>query len=86
MKTDSPVFIVTMGVVSIFGMLFATIIYNIHDNGSILRMKLEKGYQECIIMHPNDKQVEHVWQKECQDIIIVGSKDAEKNQGDKNGD
>jgi hypothetical protein len=77
MKTDNPVFLMTMGVVSIFGMLFATIAYNIQDNSSILRMNLEKGYQECIIMHPNGKWVEHVWQKECQDINI---------KGDKNGD
>jgi len=71
MKSNDRVFIITMAIVSIFGMLFATISYNIGDNSKILRSKIEKGYQECVVFVPDNNQPAIVWQKECQTTVLM---------------
>jgi hypothetical protein len=72
MKSNDRVFIITMAIVSIFGMLFATISYNIGDNSKIFRLKIEKGYQECVVFIPdNNHNPMIVWQKECQTTVLM---------------
>jgi hypothetical protein len=70
MKSDNPVFIITMAVAGVMGMLFAVIVYNISSRNKIITLKINKGYQECVIIKPTQNEVFKVWQKECQPVII----------------
>ena len=69
---NNTIFIVSMSIVSVLGMLFATIVFNIASDNAVTKTRIEKGYQKCVYANPRDPDFKLIklWQKECQPLVI----------------